>query len=1056
MLANLYLSPTTSTAFNHLINRIRAIKDTDILTPVTLLLPTADVIQDMRGQLGDTMGVQMFQFYRLGNAVLNEAGIPIHEINDTAVRRLIRRILWELNAEGLLTTFAPVWEKPGFVEVILDWVRELKSQGIFPEDYAEYAQVAGTERDHQLAEIYLRYQTFMQGGNYSDPDGLLWVTAEALEGDPALFRQDGPIFVLGFDQFTPIQIRILGKLAERCTELTVYLLWDENRSEDSLALARLRRTRESLLDGLPMEITMIPEEQPSPPSLEHLHQSIFDTSDHQTADNEYLRLIEAPSREAEVRQTLREVKRLLIEGISPSEISFLTPNKNAYLPIIRTVSTEYGVPVEYERPLMGNPAVAALVNLLKLPSSFPWGPTFDTLRSPYIHQSWLTEEQIDLLDQLSRERPVIAGRDQWAFAMRSLDLDALDSEDDDLGPPPLVATLDPDTLAGIQEGMTAFFDHLTPPAKATYRDYTWWLQTAIIGYFPEPESEEEQAAESEPTLDLVGCCRGGPFNSRDMEALNLVMRALRRLLASAETVPVDTEIHWETYRDELLLLLRVMQIPPDPLQANVRFARMEEGRARVVDYLFVLGLSEGEFPKPPPPDTLYAPYERENHPLPLIRYSPADDASLWWQVISNVNQRLILSRPYIDDNGAPWQASPYWDAVSDCFSELEAIHIPIADHPSPENAASQSELLVGLAQTGARTIPSALQTHWAYAQNAEAIIHQRNSYNPPGEYEGVLASASLKDELAGRFGDGHVWSASRLNRYANCPYGFFAEHVLKLEARQDPEEGLNALQRGSLLHAILENLYGRLTDMGIAPTESNQETIIHLLEECCDEVYPSAPQRYGFRPSALWEYEQQELFRLLRALAIWECETNGPEARFMPYLQEAGFGIGREGPPPLEIVDEQPRVRLRGLIDRIDRDHVGNLRVIDYKSGSSTWSKTDMQIGLALQTALYALAAERYWVSEGGRIAESHYLHIPSRNTSGKLSISGAVQQDGLAEEIIQQAIRSAAMVRAGVFPSAPGKPVQGGMQCSSRCDFAPICRVTRCSIVKARRGGLA
>ncbi len=60
-----------------------------MLTPVSILLPTAGVINDLRGQLGDTMGVQMYQFYRLGNAVLDEAGILIHEINDTAIRRIL-------------------------------------------------------------------------------------------------------------------------------------------------------------------------------------------------------------------------------------------------------------------------------------------------------------------------------------------------------------------------------------------------------------------------------------------------------------------------------------------------------------------------------------------------------------------------------------------------------------------------------------------------------------------------------------------------------------------------------------------------------------------------------------------------------------------------------------------------------------------------------------------------------------------------------------------------------------------------------------------------------
>jgi len=709
MSAHLYLTSTTNTALDHLISQIRDEKRSNALIPITILVPTSGIIHELRSKLGETLGVQLYQFYRLGNAVLDEAGIPIHEISDTAIRRLIKKILGEMEEEGKLTTFSPVMEKPGFVEVVLDWVREMKSQGIFPEQYAAYAHEGGNDQDRQLGDLYTRYQSFMLARNYSDADGLLWVTAEALENDTDLFQTDGPLFVIGFDQFTPVQIRILQQMAGRFRDMNIYLLWDDRRSEDSLALARLRRARQALLENITLDVATIPDNGISNPLFAHLHKNLFEPSKPQSADTQILQMIEAPSRDAEVRRALREVKRLLIKGVSPSDIAILTPNKNTYLPIIRSVSTEYGVPVEYERPLMGNPAVAALTNLLKLPPSYPWHSTFEALRSPYIRQPWLSEEQIELLDQLSRERPVIAGRDQWAFAVRLLEMDTLDTEDEDLGPPPLVATLSTETLAAIEDGMTAFFDHLTPRAAATYRDYTWWLQTAIIGYFSEPENDEDETVEPIPTLDLLGCCRESPFSQCDMEALGLVMQALRRLLASAETVPGDAEIPWETYRDEVLDLLRVMHIPPNPIQAKVRFARLDEGRARVVDHLFVLGLSEGEFPTPPPADTLYAPNERENHSLPLIRFSSADDASLWWQVISNVNRQLILSRPYIDDNGAPWQASPYWEAVGACFTDLQAERIPIADRLTPANAASLNELLVGLAQTGARTVPEALE-----------------------------------------------------------------------------------------------------------------------------------------------------------------------------------------------------------------------------------------------------------------------------------------------------------------------------------------------------------
>ena len=1051
----LFLSLTTHNAISHLVDQINVRRKGDPLTPITILVPTSGIIHELRSQMGETMGVQFYQFYGLGNAVLDEAGIPIHEINDTAIGRLIKKILGEMEEEGKLTTFSPVMGKPGFVEVILDWVREMKSQGIFPEQYAAYAHEGGNDQDRQLGELYTRYQSYMLAQNYSDADGLLWVTAEALENTPALFQTNGTLFIIGFDQFTPVQIRILQQLAERFNALNLYLLWDDRRSENSIVLSRLKRTRDSLIASIPFDISILKDAQVPCVLLGHIHTNIFEPSETHTADNKVVQLIEAPSREAEVRRALQGVKRLLIEGVSVADIAILTPNRNVYLPIIRTVAIEYGIPIECERPLLGNPLIAALANLLKLPESFSWHETFVALRSPYIQQSWLSAEQIELLDLLSRERPVVAGRDQWQFAVRPLDIDTTDREDDDLGRPPLVATLPSDELTGILDGLMAFFDHLTPPNTATYREYTWWIQTAIVGYLPEEANDEENTSEAMPSLDLLGSCQQGPFWDRDMEALELLMRALRRLLASTETVPTEPEVTWETFREDIFGLLRVMLIPPDPLRASVRFGRLDEGRARIVDYLFVLGLSEGEFPTPPPADPLYAPIERESHPLPLMRFSPADDASLWWQVIGNVRKRLVILRPYIDNNGAPWQPSPYWDAVQACVKDLNPEQIPIAEHPKLKNSASAGELLSALAQGGAQEIPETFIIEWDYALHAEGIIRQRQSYQPPGLYEGVLESPLLRDELAERYGDDYVWSASRLNRYSNCPFAFFAENLLKLNARHDPEEGLDAMQRGSLLHAILEKLYKRLADDGTAPTPSNQEMILRYLDESCAKIFPSAPPRYGFRPGALWEYEKEELHRLICGLVSWECEQNEPAARYFPCLQEAGFGIGCGDRSPLDVLGDHAQFRLRGVIDRLDRDSGGNLRVIDYKSGSTPNTKSDLQQGLALQTALYALAAEHFWLQDQGRVAESHYWHIPSRKPSGSLYFQETVREEMVAETTIQRAAQSVERIRVGIFPSAPAKPGQGSRSCRSRCDFGSVCRVSRQSIFKAKRGEL-
>ncbi len=1072
MTARLYLTTRIEQAYVHMVSRLRDAKREDPLAPVTILLPSAGVIDDVARRLGDNIAVELLQFYSLGQRVLKAAGSPVREINETAARRLIRHILMELAVEEVLSAFAKVWGKPGFLDVILAWIREMKGQGITPEAYTAYAETSGTGKDRELAVLYSRYQNFMNQHKYSDADGLLWLAAEALEQQMELYRRDEPLYILGFDQFTPVQLRILQALVGRFRESTFYLLWDEDRPQKSLALGRLRETRQILERGLKPTVEVLPEGemgQSLPGSLQVLQRELFEgalkgkiqekgvghaISDTVEGVREGIHLVEAPLREAEVRWTLREAKRLLMAGISPLDVAVLAANREAYRPLVQTVAVEYDLPVLLDKALISNPAVATLVNLLRLPGDFPWAETFDALRSPYLRRDTLSDSQIDILDRLSRERPVVAGREQWAFALQPLALEVLEADDEDLGPSPLVATVPPEELVKIEHGLMDFFDMITPPEKASYRDYTWWLQTRLLGHFPTEPEQEGISLRDGPTLDMLGRCHEGPHPRRDLTALQAVMDVMRRLLTAAEIVPGDAEVTWGIYREEVLALLKVSILAGDSTKAGIRFEAMEGARGRVVEYLFVLGLSEGEFPSPQPPDPLYAPKERETHPLPLVRYSPANDASLWWQVIGGVYKQLVLLRPTIDDNGAPWEPSPYWDAVCEGQEKPQVDKLPIAESLEPHEAATEGELLVVFSRIGAGIVPQGLRGKWDYVRQAAAVIQQRESYRPPGEFEGMLRSADLKAELSARFGERHTWSASRLNRYAQCPYGFFAEHVLKLEAYQDPEEGMNVMQRGSLLHAILEDLYQQLVETGLAPIRSNLEKILQVLEIRCNAIFLRAPQRYGFRPGALWEYEKEELKRLLQALVTWECEENGDNARFKPYLLEVIFGIGRGGTPALEVEAESARFRLRGVVDRVDRDEQGNLRVIDYKSGSTTYSKADMQKGLATQTALYALVAERYWLRGEGRVVESHYWLIPTRSSSGSLIFEVGVRQDEVVENIIQQAAWCVEQVRCGLFPSAPAKPVQWGKACVNRCDYGSICRVSRQSIAKARRGG--
>ena len=1069
MPATLYLSSSSHAARQHVAGKIEQTRQTNPLAQVSLLLPTGESMRDLRRFLGSRLGLQFYQFYGLGRWILDQARRYPLEASDVLVSRLVQQTLGQMLAQGELTSFERVWDKPGFIRVLIDWIREMKSQGITPQDVRQQASLSGAERDLQLALLYQRYQDFFASNNYVDPDGLLWLAAEALEADAQLARAQVPFIVLGFDHFNPLQVRILRQLAERLEDFSIYLPWDARRSALSLALSRLTQTRAILEERLLPEIAFLADESPAAPALQHLADNIFEhgAGAIQDSDPSALIAVSAPSRDAEVRYALREIKRLLIEGASVHEIALLAPVPQVYRALVSTVGEEYEVPLQLYQPASESPVSTVLTNLLGLAPDFPRRQTLDALRSPYLRQGWLSAGQVELLDQLSRERPVVKGREQWRFALRPLEQGEPGYDEDERGGPQLARRLGSEELGQIQRRLEAFFDHLTPPEASSYRELASWLQEAWLGIMPETDPEGEQPLSSPASLDLAGCCRESQvYAQRDLQALLLVLGALRELVEAEQIAPAPASPGvgsqdqlagsgspiWESFRSEFMQLLAHTRLAPDLSQAGVRFGPLSAARDGPRQHLFILGLSEGEFPHPPHADVFYSPQEREQQALPLLQLDPGTDASLWWQVLGSARRSLTLLRPRLDENGAPWLPSPFWVSTYQLVEGAREVEIPIAEPPRVEQAACHSELLVALASSGAESVPAELRRSWEAAQSSYAVTRLRQSWGRPGIFEGFLEAPDLRSELAARFGTRRGWSASRLNSYGNCPFGFFSQSVLELEAMPDPVEGFDALQRGSLLHAILEQLYAELVRAGIPVTIASQDAIMEHLTQICREVFLGAPQRYGFRPGSLWAYEQKELKRQLEVFLRWECAENDQLSRFWPYKQEEKFGLRGSALPPLVLEDVDGRqVRVHGVIDRVDRDEAGNLRVVDYKSGSSTYSATDIEQGLAFQTALYALAVEPHLLP-GAKVVESCYLHIPLRKASGTVQFEEEVGENETVQAAVAMALAFIRFIQRGEFPSLPGKPGWGSLGCRQYCDFSGLCRLSRQGIAKARR----
>ena len=237
-------------------------------------------------------------------------------------------------------------------------------------------------------------------------------------------------------------------------------------------------------------------------------------------------------------------------------------------------------------------------------------------------------------------------------------------------------------------------------------------------------------------------------------------------------------------------------------------------------------------------------------------------------------------------------------------------HRPLADAASPEELlfwASRREQQTGEALV--EPFAAAWQERYQALAVGQRVLLERVEARRESVHHGSLTE--MEADLRERFGRQATWSASRLEGYATCPFFFFAGSALGLEMVRPPKAGFESFQLGSLLHEVLERVYRD------CPEPGRVEAVLELLPEVAAQVFAEAPARYAFRPTLLWEVQQAELLETLRGAVVGLAALDA-EAGWQPEAFECRFGI--EDTPELWIpVDGQP-VRLRGVIDRIDRD----------------------------------------------------------------------------------------------------------------------------------------
>lgn len=1008
--------------------------------------------------MGGAIGVRVLTFDRLYTELLDATGGVYVELSEPVQYRLIRSLVDTLP----LSYYAALVDCPGFVQVLGGLIAELKAARVHPDDFT--AAVAALDDEPRLAELgmtYASYQTRLQAHGWADRAGLGWLALEALAADTNRVARDWPLLIVdGFDSFTPIQIAVLKALAGRVGELIVTLTGELVAAPSSPPLKRFARTRALLEQTLGVRAERAPFADPMPggvtppsraPALAHLARGLVRPARERMAAGCAIELAEAPDRAGEVRAALRWLKaRIVLDGCRPGEVALLARTVEPYRPFVQQIAREFGLPIRPVDglPLRENPAVAALLGLLR--AAPPDGDAgaglsrrdvIDAWRSPYFDWSAVERSDADALDAVARWGRVMGGRAQWDEAFERVEgLAAAPSEDEERGVPAGLPR--GDAARTLHAKFECFVAQITPPgaAKSSFREFVRWLET-LIGADDAGSGGGPAMADDDGSLRVVAQVRGGDPDSaeRDVAALAGLKDALRGLVWAEEALETPP-VTFARFVAELAGAVDAgsYQLPMRAGREEVLVADVVRARGVPFRAVAVLGLAEGEFPATLGEDPFLRDADRRRlregpFGLPLEPSTEGAEAEFFYEAATRPSEMLLLTRPRLADNGAPWQASPFWEDVRRLISGEPARATGEAA-PLPHEAASWPELLEGLGRYDGYT-PVRRWAERAESSRLDAldfaarILAQRTARPAAGPFDGDLAD--LAHVFARHFGAGHTWSASRLESYRSCPFSFFVGSVLGLEPREEPVEGLNVRQIGNIYHHIFERLYREATD------PADLDALLARLPAVAAEVLDAAPRVEGFRATAWWSQTRAEIAEDVRRSIV---ALAGLPGDFVPLAQEAGFFKEH----CLTVTDGDDVFRVHGLIDRIDRRPASTdagsagagpgLRIIDYKTGGPWAFKPAAVIdGKKLQLPLYALAAER--ALGLGTVVDGFYWHVRHAEASEFTLATFEGGPDGARATALSYAWAVVRDARAGHF--SPHPPNDG---CPDYCPAAAFC----------------
>ena len=959
-------SGKTSYILKEIEKRVKNGEKTYLLVPEQQVYISECMLADLPAS--SALCFEVISFSRLCELVFTKYGGLTDKAAGTAARSLV---MWQTLRElsFSLKQYKGIKTDASLTSMMLSAIDELHASSISPETCDELAaKCADTPLANKLSDIAAIYADFQRnveerlGESEALSENKLSRLAEILRKND--FFSDCNVYIDSFTSFTGEEHTILEHILTQAKNTCISLTYDKESDAphfDSIKATYTRLKRFAGNNGIEkQEIIPSKDSKIQKAELNLLEKHLWDFSltkdtrpEVDEAQRGSIETYKCLNEYEEIWLAALNIKKEIARGVKYSEIALISRDPEAKRGIIDAVFEQIGIPYFFsERTDLSTTAPARLIlsALRCIAHNFN---TVDVLTLLKTGLLGIDEKDVDLFEDYCYT---------WNISGKLFTADAWSMNPDGY------TTRVGDRGKMILDSANRVRAEIIPPLVELRNKFslnkgdTTENCRALYSYLTSISLSDNLSSQAEYALS-TGDVKGAG------ELLRLYDYIISTL-TDISTVLSGTQTGAEELCSAIEIMLRNTDIGSVPAMSDyVTVGSAATLRIENIKTAILVGLCEGEFPASYSDGGILTESDKSiMEKLGVTLDSREDTATsdelfYVYRAMAKPQEKLILSTCRSSVSGRALNPSSAWNRVEFLFPYIKAKSFDLA-------------YIRGIAD-----------------KTADEVEETDTEDISPEELTEVAHGDSVEiDPLYVRmiFGDKLHLSKSQISSFAECPYKYWCEYILKL--REKKISAISYADSGTTIHYILENVLQLLRDENGKLRNIDDAELIELVDRVLKEYVSGI--NCPLPPSMMYSFSRLRDLSLIMVKSVID-EFNASLFRIVAFEQSISSSQP-DALKPMEIkVDdsnESPIVSLGGVIDRIDcydGEDKKYIRIVDYKTGTHKYNVEKISTGEDLQLPAYLFTAtleqNKGFFGDGADVFPASAQFLSAEESDGKV-----------------------------------------------------------------------